>query len=489
MSQTKPAVISVIGPTNVGKTSIVATLANTNEYKDSIVAKGGTQVKFPVHGDRLECPPYTIYMKICDTPGFQCSAKIFRKLDKTFDLDNILSQAKNLHKDDFNAWQAIEQSNIVLLVIDLSKSPENDSETIVTIKLLQSCGRPCIAIFNFLEASKNDVTCKQKWIQVLKQNGFFWISEYDALCRDFVREIELLTKISSFDEHVLNQQQKNWIKESISQRRGNENRRIRECRELLAELIFDITSYNITKYNVAANIKEQTEKEIKEELLKKISYASLNTVYTMTECWKFNQDMLKNIGYTHLRNTSKDSTQVDNPKLQWYQKIGIGMIILLGATVDVCGGCGIGTATAVAISGGLFGKPVITSTKNYFWNTYTISAKYDVRSIESLIRWHVAVLKALRERGQAASHDRNEDNYVPFNIDTTTKENYTIKNLHSALKRQNSMANLCLIDNATAIDNKKQLTASQMETRKKICAEIAECLEKDIPNLRSIPNN
>lgn len=247
------ATISIIGPTNVGKSSILATLGNLAGIHRPVIevipGTDPTKHHSPDEAysftDRLMVSPFTPYLKIQDSWGFQKSSEILEQLSEQLrkqklpiTLNAILDYTKlrseketdprNPYYQDLKAWEAVENCDIVLYVIDATHEPSTDRLAVDSLELLRSCERPVIAAFNFYSAEMQSVgTYVPEWKKVRKSKNVFHVCDYDALHRSFAEEIKLLQIAASLKGGmVLNQTQSDRIHESIRQRKGKENKRI-----------------------------------------------------------------------------------------------------------------------------------------------------------------------------------------------------------------------------------------------------------------------
>ena len=150
LDRLQPIVVSVVGPTNQGKTCVIRTLSEDAEFGEVRDEAGVTKFtqakKFRAVG--TEC------FRLCDTPGFQMSEEILDSLqqrDESFGPAEILQEAQiagDEAQEDLRAWQQIEQSQVLLYVIDIYERPR--ARLKADLQLLIRSGRPVIPLYNFL---------------------------------------------------------------------------------------------------------------------------------------------------------------------------------------------------------------------------------------------------------------------------------------------------------------------------------------------------
>ena len=246
----EPIRISVAGPANEGKTSVLRTLGEDAEF-GVVTAEPGSSRKvatLPV----TVCGQHGIH--VFDTPGFQMSAEITKRLDNPSGgglLDEVLRVIPENEQDfahDLAAWKQVAQSHMVFLVIDVTHCPAgriNDD-----LNLLSKCGRPTIVLLNFVPENHQDSKAMEnleRWKKELAGYGFFQVTEFDAHRRNFENQLELLTRARlALDRPSYRKAIQTWIDEC------KEGEDVRLCSAVggIASLVLDLALFRKMKASV-----------------------------------------------------------------------------------------------------------------------------------------------------------------------------------------------------------------------------------------------
>lgn len=121
----KCATVSIIGRPSAGKSTLLNALCGA---KVSITAPSPQTTRNAIRGILTEGDGQLIFI---DTPGYHLSEKT---------LNNRLSEV---------AESSLSESDLILYVIDASRAPGAEEETILS--LVRAAGRPCIAAVNKLD--------------------------------------------------------------------------------------------------------------------------------------------------------------------------------------------------------------------------------------------------------------------------------------------------------------------------------------------------
>ncbi|MDR0521580.1 MAG: 50S ribosome-binding GTPase [Planctomycetaceae bacterium] len=486
--------VCVIGQSNAGKSSIIATLFGgiAEENKPVMSPIPGTQLKWGSYDDKPHAVSERILLRVHDSPGFQDSVSMLRTLQKEFqfeiDLEKITacSRREGFHPDDTAAWHIVGESDVILFVIKVNEDPEFAETAKCALKLLQHCGKPAIAVFNFLDAGSNTENSgyKEAWITVLKRYSIFWVSDYDAMHRDFAKEKELLERIRSIGKPTLNEPQLRNLDTAVSIRIERENRRIRAYRDQLAALIFGAASFRLEKKGIAKDAleaeKEPLLRALKENMMAASEYTK-RSIFRLPEndSWGMKPDTLD-----FDRMASEDRRRIETSDIQqqtfsWRDYAKGGLMLTTGVAADFCGGMGVGTAAALAVIALFYGQDIVRETYNYRNKTYTLSASVNQAVLKELINIHLEFLTAIRTRGEA--------NGGRLFDAADTGRSITGGNISRSIPE--SVRNMILRTIASyRVASDEPLTAilekiPQNNRRKNACGKISECLKQGYPAL------
>lgn len=349
----KPIVISVIGPTNEGKTSVLRTLTADPTF-GQVNARAGTTVLVEIQKVMYKGVEL---LQLVDTPGFQMSGELLEQLEKnhggklTPDLlrpDHILKTVAGLDdnfRHDIKAWKEVVRSDIVIYVANMMESP-HQSLTQDTLTLLSNAGKPIIVLFNNVSESgklvkpgeKSDLF-RQAWIEELRRYKLFLYQIYDAHRRNFSNEVELFEKILV---HVLDPIARKILKLEIQDRQVRERRRMERSREIIVDFMLDLADTRKGKGDVSLMDKEIVRQELGEEFNKEIFIKEHQTHIDILAAWDFKPGILERI-IIPISTMDREANDLFGSDA-WKQ-------YLSGATTGAAVGAGIGLVLDCALAG------------------------------------------------------------------------------------------------------------------------------------------
>ncbi|MCL2005757.1 MAG: DUF3482 domain-containing protein [Planctomycetaceae bacterium] len=304
--------VSVIGTTNIGKSSIIASLCGlSGADKPKIENRPGVTRKFATFGLAHTHVPGAIYIGFMDTPGFQYSEDRLEEVrrycqeNKTFAVPiewvvqfcrHALERAHNsgasrerigAYEDDLEAWHAIEQAQLTLFVIDVSNAPEQSPDPLAALEILKATGKPVIVAFNFTAGSDDNIGA---WKHKLQTFGFHCARPYDAIVRDYAGGVELLTEIRN--HAVFTPEQKSSIDQMIRSLEYKENRRIDNSNRAIAELLVDVAELSLEEHQIESSNVEGVINTLTEEFYRKVTELAIRTEDRLLEIWNFPQSVI-----------------------------------------------------------------------------------------------------------------------------------------------------------------------------------------------------
>ncbi|MEM7569586.1 MAG: GTPase/DUF3482 domain-containing protein [Pseudomonadota bacterium] len=186
--------IAVVGHTNVGKTSLMRTLARDNSFGDVASSPGTTRsvesLSIGVGQGRID---------FFDTPGLEDSAGVLAHLKQNIDagidwveaitaLSSTSGQAHDFSQEG-KALRQVITSDILLYVIDVRdqvRAKHRDE-----LEILMRCGKPIVAVLNFVAQSTDG---EASWRETLARTNIHAIAPFDTVVYSQAGEAALYEK-------------------------------------------------------------------------------------------------------------------------------------------------------------------------------------------------------------------------------------------------------------------------------------------------------
>lgn len=241
---TDPFILSVVGHTNTGKTSLLRTLLRDSEFGEVKNASATTRHVEAVqilseHGQPL--------LVLHDTPGLEDATGVMNYLhehtDARFDgverlhqfLAAVHHQDANL-TDDFSQEAKVIRSlldaDVALYVIDarepvLSKYKDE-------LAILASSGTPILPVFNFIKGNEQNM---HNWREMLSRRALHISSAFDTVAFEFDAEMSLWHHLAILSNHQNIKQ--------LQQERQDNWQRLQETGSLLiADFLINVASFS-----------------------------------------------------------------------------------------------------------------------------------------------------------------------------------------------------------------------------------------------------
>ena len=495
----KPIVISIIGPTNEGKTSILRTLTG-DSYFGNVNAYTGTTEKPEIQ---------KVFYKGCellqliDTPGFQISSRILELLDQDetvrenngrFTLKDILRVIPGCDENfrhDYRAWKELERCSVGILVINVKESP-HQSLFEDSLKLLEASGKPIIALFNNIASDKtalqNDSVpdMLREWRSVLVQHRFYSCQVYDAHLRSLENEIRLFEKTLTFLDDPI---QDGVLRLEMENRRNLERQRLDQSRRIIAELMLDVVCYLAVKNDVDLSNRTACVEELQEEFKQTVINREHRAHMDLLDVWGFRSGIL-NRKMMDLDREERENDELFGKNVGKHLKIGsgigVGAGMVLGGIIEA-GTLGMSMGGGIALGaliGGMFGG----GTAGFFNHKYDrknkkICMQLPEANWEILLVRAVELVKKLETRGMAV-----EDGTQLLISDKPAK--IDVKDIMKELARVsgNTSLSLMLPDKAentqrfSGLGIKRLLNNHDKQRRQEEVIRLATLLEKNISN-------
>ncbi len=255
----QPLRFAIVGTPNVGKSSVISTLAEDDKVPVS-----------PIPGETKVCRTYPItidgqtLIEFIDTPGFMHPQSTLNWLQEHPGDEAISffraehSELKTFH-DDNELLRPIAEGAGVIYVVDGS-CPISDGNK-AEMEILRLSGAPRVAIIN---SKEDDWKYLEKWKIVLAQH-FNTTWEFNAHHACFAERIALLEALKG-----INQRWKPAIDQAVNALKADWDERLRKTTDLICNLLEEALCYE-DKIDCNETNQEEKEKELQNRFCGKIT--------------------------------------------------------------------------------------------------------------------------------------------------------------------------------------------------------------------------
>lgn len=248
--------LAVVGHTNTGKTSLLRTLLEDRSFGEIQNAPGTTR---QVEGARIQVNAQSS-IELYDTPGLEDGIGLYDYLDQLNDyhqqrLDGPESIALFLDspestgrfEQEARVLRQLLDSDAGLYVVDI-RDPilaKHKDE----LAILARCGKPLIAILNFIHSENNYLA---QWRETLARLGIHMSIEFDTVAPAIDGQAQLYQKLAVvLDKHSQSLEQ---LAQNIRQQRSL---RKQIAQHMLADMLIDVAAFKISCQTEADTIKRQ----------------------------------------------------------------------------------------------------------------------------------------------------------------------------------------------------------------------------------------
>ena len=421
LARVRPITLSVIGPTNEGKTSVLRTLSGDPDFGEVNSLTGTTaraEYQKIFHRDQAEI------LRLVDTPGFQMSGAICERLETETSAGCKPGAAAILaaipaddgdFRHDRRAWTEVAASDIVIYIANAAESPRQ-SLLRDTLELLFCVDRPVIVLFNNIAPEKTNAVLGEKpneageffgeWTEALTRGGLHMFQVFDAHRRRFENEYALFEKICALIHDPLSLKA---IRAELFERLRLEKLRMNRSRRIIAEMMLDIATLSATAENVSAQTYKNDEENLRRQLGDLAAGREHEAHRQLLELWRFH------VGILDRKRLSIENDLNENDYLfgkKWKEhslggaKYGAIGGAAFGLLLDAAtAGLSLGTGTAIgALLGGALGG-ALGGCYNHVYDKREkrITARIGRSVFAPLLARGVELTKQLQRRGQATA--------------------------------------------------------------------------------------
>ncbi len=407
LQKLKTTRISVIGPTNEGKTSVLRTLTGDPNFGEVNPLSGTTKKaliqKVFYCGAEL--------LQLIDTPGFQMSGAILDRLNgDNLPPEKVLAAVPEddvNYTHDLRAWREIVKSDIVIYVANVRENPRQ-SLIQDSLDLLTGIRKPLLVLFNNIP--DNNIPDEKLddyrpiWIKELQRRKIENRQVYDAHHRNFNNEVELFKKLGEF---IIDPIASKVLKLEMENRRNREIRRMEDSRRIICELLIATATLKAEKNNVLPEDREEKTRELSDELNRTIYEMEHQAHVELLKAWGFGSGILDSTLISVSSSTveandllGKNAFERYTSGTTWGAGIGAGV----GLALDIAlGGLSLGTGTSIgALIGGALGGG-ISGFQQLHYNeaARVITATPEKEVLFLLLDRSAHLVKKLQARGKA----------------------------------------------------------------------------------------
>ena len=404
LSRLEPVIISVVGPTNEGKTSVLRTLTGDPQFGEINSLTGTTghaEYKKIFYHDKAEV------LRLIDTPGFQMSSAIVDQLQEREGATGIeaileaIPESDENYRHDLRAWKEVRQSQIVIYIANLCESPAQ-SLLRDTLTLLEQVERPVIVVFNNIPTQIDGAPplhdgFEAEWTKVLRRSRFYSFQKFDAHRRDFRDEYELFERIVALVRDPL---AKRAVRAELMGRLRLEELRIERSRETIAEFLYDMALTRTIGRNVPRDQVKARRETLAEELSSQVARRCQQVQKDLFDIWRFTPDILDR-KFRPLEQEFDERDHHFGRRLKKHLTRGVAIGAGVGLLIDVA--AGLTTAGLGSVLGGILGGFLGGAGFNYKFDTKQkkLMVKLGRDAFPFLLSQCVELVKKLQVRGQA----------------------------------------------------------------------------------------
>lgn len=343
--------LAVVGHANVGKTSLLRTLAR-NRYFGKISSKPGTTRH--TEGIRLINNDET-FIELFDTPGLEDSIALFDYLESLsikkgqYRLDNyskieqflVGPEATHRFEQEAKVLRQLIKSDAGLYVIDVREPvlPKYKDE----LEILSYCAKPLLPVFNFTVSERAN---KASWHQALSRLGLHVFVEFDTVFPPLEGEKQLyesLMLLVPSSKPVLQE----WLEDLHEKRQMRKNL----AAGIIANVLIDVTAAVYWIDN-----KNEQEAAIK-QLQLAVKKRERHAINELLKLYQFDKEMIDASELPLLEGRFSTDLFSNEAIKQMGLRLSKGVLsgAMTGAGIDLAvGGLTLGTAAVVgAVVGGL----------------------------------------------------------------------------------------------------------------------------------------
>lgn len=340
--------LSVVGHTNVGKTSLMRTLMRDASFGEVAPASATTR---QVEGARLLAEGKSA-VELYDTPGLEDAGALIERLEAgglerhagPERIEEFLASdaATGRFEQEGRVLTQMLESDAALYVIDAREPVLGKYQD--ELAILALCARPILPVMNFVSNPHNRI---EQWREALSRVGLHVVAEFDTVMFSLASEARLWRRLA-----ILIDSQAAVLEELIADREAQSRWQMASAHAMLAEMLVD-----------AAAARRRAERDHPESiahagdsLRKAVARREQQFVEQLLELFRFTEADYRTVPLP-IESGRWQSSPFDSGVLAiWGRRTGGGLAAgsAVGAAVDVAtGGLSLGAGTLIgALAGG-----------------------------------------------------------------------------------------------------------------------------------------
>ncbi|MGL4861253.1 MAG: GTPase/DUF3482 domain-containing protein [Enterobacteriaceae bacterium] len=400
-----PLILSVVGHTNVGKTSLLRTLSRDSCFGEVSDNPGTTRhvecIRIHINGS----PQVELY----DTPGLEDAMALRdyldllappqQRIEGPVKVERFLAspEAKGVFEQEAKVLRQLLRSDAALYVIDVREPvlPKYRDE----LAILTECAKPLLPVLNFIASANNQ---EQAWRQALSHLGLHAAIAFDAVSPPDDGERRLYESLA-----LLIHKAQQTLSQLVTELQQRQQARQLAATRLIADTLLSVTAY-------CRFIPAEQRQEAIAELHQELRHYEQQAIEKLLKLYAFNIDEATPANFPLLQGRFADDLFSNEALKQMGIRLSLGLATgaAAGASVDLMlGGLTLGAATTVgAVIGGLsqsfrhYRHQLLGKMKGQ----YKLSVDDAIISLLALRL--TALQRALEARGHAAQNRVRIDN-------------------------------------------------------------------------------
>ncbi len=458
-----PLVITIVGHTNVGKTSIVRTFSHDAHFGE---VRDEPSVTRECNAKRIDSNGMTL-ARYYDTPGFERASQVARECGPDLDLDKVstvLSSSTGDKHDHWrkahrSVWELVRRSHLILYVVDISTAPKHEHEA--ELRLLKLLDVPLLVVSNFETAASS---YREEWRRQLNLlfGPTLQLTPFDAHRRTPSDEKLLYLRLAASVTRTTHRQLLEfWLK--IKEDGWQQAKQAAASK--IAWTLLDLAAYRPEQTGVREELRSKAEQDVQKEFRRAVELREFEAMVQIAQAFHFERDVISNkpitecgIGHAH-------------PSL-WNTR---NLVITSAAAGAGCGAVidaafGFMTFGATAAIGAIVGGATAYLSGLYCpeWSEQTHT--YSLRASEGLLLVILSRLLAIAEAIRTRGHGKEKES--PEEIPSDLRDYKPTKRLRMLLNEALSQ----LTPSRTPSTNEPPSQGATLKLHEHITEEIAEIM-------------
>ncbi|MCX7422127.1 MAG: DUF3482 domain-containing protein [Planctomycetia bacterium] len=397
-----PFVVAVVGPTNVGKTTLIRTLAKDSgfgEVRDEpSVTRDATSKIVHVAGHDV--------VRWTDTPGFECAAEIIQQFGKRPTAAEVRQFVTGSNEEPLTcALQAIDAAHVLLYVVDVQQNPSDDDDDLFAV--LRPLGKPIVPVLNFLN---RPINYRQLWEERLNAAGMHAIVPFDAHERTAHEDQILFERVRALLPFSSHHEQ--FLKWWIPRRQDEFDRLHRDSARILVEWAVRVIQLQKARHHVDLEQADSAGQELLNELGGALDWETKAAVGFLKNSHAIPENVTLDL---NLNDVSGEKTERGHRLgVRWVKHTAAGATtgLMIGTAIDVLtlgATLGIGTLLGGGLGSLVGGAAGTVLNYQFDAKNRVVTAKFSTPEIAARLARLLWLASRLHRLGKAAIGQQGDD--------------------------------------------------------------------------------